>query len=303
MELRDLRYFVEIVRRQSFTAAAHALSVTQPTINKMIQVLEDEVGKPLLVRHEGQRKRQIQLTDAGKLVYARAQEMLLAESSLKSDLEGLDELARGELVLGIPPLGATLLGPAIAHFHRQWPGIELKLLESGSRAVEKSLHDGELEVGVILAPITEALDFISVCDFPLHLLAPRASRWKDRQNVKLAELADEPFLLYGETYMLNVVIGRACEQAGFTPRIACRSSQWDLLATLVECGMGIALLPEPHCAALETSRFVSVPLVSPELRWNLVLAWKRGAYLSRAARAWLDTARACFAAAHEERLA
>jgi len=117
--------------------------------------------------------------------------MLAAETSLREDLESLGELKRGELTLGIPPLGATFLGPAIAAFHRQWPGVEIKLIESSSRAVEAALRSGELEVGIFLAPVTEVLDFISICDHPVHLLAPRASRWKGRKTVALAELAEE----------------------------------------------------------------------------------------------------------------
>lgn len=294
MELRALRYFVEVVRRESFTAAAKALFVTQPTISKMIDVLEDELGTALLVRDEGQRKRSVIPTAVGRLVHRHAEAMLLAESALKEELELLDELVQGELVLGIPPLGAALLGPAIAQFHQQWPGIEVKLQEAGGRSVEAALRSSELEVGIFMAPVAEDLDFISICDFPLHLLAPRSSRWNGRSSAMLAELSNEQFLLYGETYMLNAVIGRACEQAGFTPAIACRSSQWDLLATLVDCGMGIALLPEPYCTSLDQERFVSIPVVDPGLRWNLVVAWRRAAYLSRAARAWLDTARSFF---------
>jgi len=294
MELRALRYFVEVVRRQSFTGAADALSVTQPTVSKLIQVLEDELGTALLVREDGQRKRQVVLTDAGRLVYSRAEEMLTTETSLREDLELLGDLKCGELTLGIPPLGATLLGPAIAAFHQQWPGVGIKLLESGSHAIEAALRSGELEVGIFLAPVTEDLDFISICDHPMRLLAPRTSRWKGRKTVALAELAEEPFLLYGETFMLNAVIDRACNQAGFTPTIVCRSSQWDLLATLVDCGMGIALMPEPSCKDLDPRKFISLPVVDPEMRWNLVLAWRRTGYLSRTSRAWLQAAREHF---------
>jgi DNA-binding transcriptional LysR family regulator len=289
MELRALRYFVEVVRRQSFTAAAEALFVTQSTVSKMILVLEQELGTALLVRDEGHRKRRLIPTDAGRLVLARAQEMLAGEAAIREGLQSLDELQSGELTIGIPRLGATLFAPAISAFHQQWPGIELKLVESGSHAIEAALRADELEIGFCLAPVADDLDFVPICDYPLRLLAPRNARWENRSQVSLAELASEPFLLYGETFMLNEVIDRACQQAGFKPTIACRSSQWDLIATLVECGMGIALLPEPNCVQADVRRFVTIPVVEPEMRWILVLTWRRAAYLSRAARAWIDS--------------
>lgn len=67
MDVRALRYFVEVVEQQSFTRAAEALHVTQPTISKMVRALEDELGGPLLIR-DGRR---LQLTDAGRVVLER----------------------------------------------------------------------------------------------------------------------------------------------------------------------------------------------------------------------------------------
>ncbi len=296
MELRALKYFAEVVRLGSFTAAADALFVTQPTVSKMVQVLEEELGAPLLARDDGRRKRGVTPTDAGRRVYARAQEMLATESLLRDDLAALDDLTRGSLTIGVPPLGSSLVAPAIAAFHKQWPGIELKLLESGARAVERALREGELDVGICLAPVADDIEGIPICDYPLHLLAPRAGRWHGRKEVRLAELAEESFLLYGETFQLNETIDQACRSAGFTPRLACRSSQWDLIVTLVECGMGIALLPAHYGERLDQRRFASIPITQPEIRWRLVASWRRGAHLSRAARAWVDAIRGYFGA-------
>lgn len=294
MDLRALRYFVEVVRQHSFSAAARTLFVTQPTVSKMIQVLEDEVGVPLLVRDAGQRKRQVVMTDAGQLVYAKAQTMLAAEADLRVELESAAELRQGTLRLGIPSLGAQLIGPAIAQYHQRWPGVEVRLTEAGSRVIETALRSAELDVGTLLTPVSEDIEYLPAWDHRMWLLAPKGSRWAGKKCVPLAALSGEPFLLYAESFMLNSVILRACEGLGFTPTIACRSSQWDLLATLVECGMGIAVLPAPYCRQFSRNRFVSVPIVEPELHWNLVFGWRRGAYLSHAARAWLDTAKTYF---------
>ncbi|WP_157664853.1 LysR family transcriptional regulator [Bordetella genomosp. 9] len=300
MELRALKYFAEVVRSGSFTAAADTLFVTQPTVSKMVHVLEEELGVALLSREEGRRKRGVTPTEAGRLVYARAQQILATEALLHDDLQGLDDLTRGSLTIGIPPLGAPLVAPAIAAFHKQWPGVELKLLESGARAVERALREGELDVGICLAPVAEDMDGFPICDYPLHLLAPRQARWQGRKQVPLAELSEEPFLLYGETFQLNETIAQACRSVGFTPRLACRSSQWDLIVTLVECGMGIALLPAHYGERLDMRRFISIPIVEPEIRWQLVVSWRRSAHLSRAARAWVDATRTFFGAGAPE---
>jgi DNA-binding transcriptional LysR family regulator len=295
MEIRALRYFVEVVRQQSFTAASKALFVTQPTVSKMLRVLEEELGLQLLVRDQGSRKRRVIPTDAGQKVFAHAKEMLACEASLKQDLDALGELRAGQLTIGIPPVGATMLAPAISLFHRQWPGVELKFFESGSHGVEAALRADDVEIGVLLGPLPDDFESLLISDRPLYLVAEKQSRWRHHKKVPLRELAGERFLLYAETFLLNEVIHQACRQVGFIPTVACRSGQWDFIVAMVENGMGIAILPEPYGVQIDRNRFVSIPIVEPEIPWNLVMGWRRAAYLSRAARAWIDTCRTYFA--------
>src|SRR5215469_12939828 len=121
VELRALRYFIEVVRQQSFTVAAEQMYVTQPTISKMVKALEDEIGSPLLLR-DG---RQMVLTDAGRIVYQRGQDVLAAQAQLQKELDDLGTLGRGELTIGIPPMGGALFTPAIAAFRQRYPKVEL----------------------------------------------------------------------------------------------------------------------------------------------------------------------------------
>src|SRR2546427_12429665 len=99
MDLRALRYFVEVVRCNSFTRAAEALHVTQPTISKMVRALEEELGGPLLLR-EG---RGVQLTDAGQVVHPRGLQVLEQSRQLLQEVAEVDGIARGSLSVGIMP--------------------------------------------------------------------------------------------------------------------------------------------------------------------------------------------------------
>src|SRR6202008_1069359 len=101
VELRALRYFVEVVRQQSFTVAAEQMFVTQPTISKMVKSLEDEIGSPLLPRAGTQTAP----TDAGRIVYQRGQDALAAHALLQAELNDLGTLGSGEVTIGIPPMG------------------------------------------------------------------------------------------------------------------------------------------------------------------------------------------------------
>ena len=288
MELRALRYFVEVVRQKSFTVAAEQVFVTQPTISKMVKSLEDEIGSPLLLR-DG---RQMVLTDAGRIVYQRGLDVLAAHAQLQAELDDLGTLGRGQLTIGIPPMGGALFTPAIAAFRQRYPKIELKLFERGSRGIESALISGELELGGVLQPVDpDNLDVLPMTHQRLWLVARHGLRWETVRQVPLGDLAGEPFVFYGESLALNDVVQNACRTAGFTPTIVSRSDHWDFMAALVLAGVGIALLPEPYCRRLDAGRFTCRPIVAPEIPWDMAIGWRRNGYLSHAARAWLEVAR------------
>ncbi|KVE26624.1 LysR family transcriptional regulator [Burkholderia singularis] len=288
MELRALRYFIEVVRQQSFTVAAEQMHVTQPTISKMVKSLEDEIGSPLLLR-DG---RQMVLTDAGRIVFQRGQDVLAAHAQLQAELNDLGTLGRGELTIGIPPLGGALFTPAIAEFRARYPKIELKLFEQGARMIEAALVSGELELGGVLEPVDPAVfDVLPMVRAPLWLVARRGARWDTAATVPLADLAGEPFVFYAESLALHDAVLDACRQAGFAPQVVSRSGHWDFMAALVHAGVGIALLPAPYCRRLDAAQFTCRPIVEPEITWAIAIGWLKKGYLSHAARAWLDVAR------------
>ena len=98
MDIRTLRYFVEVVRQQSFTRAAEKLFVTQPTISKMLKNLEDELNCTLLIR-DGRR---LLLTDTGQVVFERGLAILAEFRQLEAELSDINHLNKGVLRLGIP---------------------------------------------------------------------------------------------------------------------------------------------------------------------------------------------------------
>ncbi len=285
MELRALKALVEVARSGSFTTAADRLFLTQPSVSKLIRGLEDELGVVLLQRTT----RRVGLTDAGRIVFAHAEDMLLRATRIGNELAELQGLQRGELRIGVPPLGPHLMVSLIGEYRRRYPGIELRFFEDGSRAIGSALVDGSLEFGGLLAPVDAArFEHRMLIDDRLALLAPARSRWAGRSAVRLAELADEPLILFLSSYMLNESILDACHRLGFTPSIAGRSGQIGFILELVRSGVGIALLPSSELRDLDPQAFAVAALTEPEIPWRIDLAWVRGGYLSQAARRWLD---------------
>ena len=285
MDVRALRYFVEVVRQNSFTRAAQVLFVTQPTISKMVRQLETELGTPLLNRQG----KSFRLTDAGQVTYERGLDVLAAQARLRAELADLGALARGRLAIGLSPMvGSTFFAPVLQTFRLRHPQVELKIVEDGALAIETDITHGRLDVGVTVLPTDQAqFETHPFAYSQLCLLAPRESVWSSRKKVAMADLAQESFILYNDDFVLSGRILDAGRQAGFTPAIASRSNQWDFIAAMVGAGLGIALLPSIVCEKLSRENFCWIPLSEPVIPWHLALIWNKGGYLSHAGRAFV----------------
>lgn len=286
MDLRALRYFVETVRQQSFTAAAERLNVTQSTVSKMIRQLEDEIGQPLLIR-DG---RQLHLTDVGRVVLERGQEALGVMHNLTREVADLADLTRGELTVGIPPMVNLLFAPAVKAFRARYPALALHLRELGGQLIEQQVTAGELEVGATLLPTEPGLGLASrsVGHYPLHVVGPLQAGWTHHAQVPLEALRDTPLLLPGDDFSLTRRVREVTAASGFEARIAAQSGQWDFLIALAAAGLGTTLIPAPLLARLNLGAELAVrPLAEPRLDWHVAVIWKPGGYMSRAAQAWL----------------
>ncbi len=284
MEFKQLRSFVEVVRQGSFTQAAARLHASQSAISKQVAQLEQSLHVQLLERSGPH----VRLTAAGEVVLRRAEDMLRLRRELLIELDDLSQMKRGELRLGLPLLGAdALFAWRFAEYRKRYPHIQVHLVEGGSKSLEQALHAGELELAGALTPNDPAFDWQPFCNEPLDALLPAEHPLAGRESIALAELADTPFLLYQQSFTLNDRLLRACREAGFEPREGGRSGQADFLGALVAAGQGVVLLPRVVAQEVERPGVARVLLSEPDLRWDICFIWRRDAYLSHAAKAWL----------------
>jgi DNA-binding transcriptional LysR family regulator len=284
MELRTLRVFVEVVRQGGFTQAAKKVFATQSTVSKAIKHLEDEIGVPLLDRI-GHRSN---LTAAGEIVYQRALRMLAERNDLMTELDELRGLKRGTLRLGLPPVGSsTLFAPLFAAYHKRYPGVEIRLVEHGGERLEELLLSGEIELAASLLPVSDTMEWQSVRREPLTVLLSTNDELSRGRSVGLPAVKHLPFILFETGFALNRIILDACHRHGFEPNIVARSSQIDFIVELAAAGLGAAFLPRMIAERRKLPSVSRVLLVEPDTDWHIAMVWRRGAYLSQAARAWL----------------
>jgi DNA-binding transcriptional LysR family regulator len=288
MDLRTLRTFVEVVRQGGFSQAAKVVFTTQSTVSKAVKQLEIELGGPLLDR-KGPRST---LTADGDVVYRRAIKILAERNDLITELDELRGLKQGTLRLGLPPVGSSdLFAPLFAIYRRRYPGVDIRLVEYGGDRLKEILLSGEIELSVSLLPVSDEFEWWEVTNEPLVVLLPADHALARKKSTDLASLQHLPFILFEKGFSLHRVILEACRRRGFEPTIVARSSQIDFMIKLAAAGFGIAFLPR---MIAEQRRHPSVRLVrlaEPQTKWNPAMIWRRGGYLSHAAKAWLAIVR------------
>lgn len=270
MTLRQLEYLVEVIRRGSFTAAAAALHVSQPTLSQQIRTLEREVGAELVVRGPGP----LRPSPAGKAFIGHAQASV---SSARRALDAARRVARMEprsLVLAtVRSLASAILPEALTLWHQHRPDVAVRLLEYANRTqVADAVGDGEADLGVGPLPADWAGDRIELGWEQLILVLPSGDPLADLADaVQLEALSQRDWVLYEEGHGLGEQALRACREAGFEPHVAVRTAQVEAAVRLAVAGMGPTLVP--------------IKNVPPELRAHVrwidpPVAWRVWAFVS-----------------------
>ena len=285
MELRDLKSFMDVAVHKSFTKAAEHSYITQPSLSKAVKKLEDELKIELFDRST----RHLQLTDAGKIVYQQVQKALLPLSELNVLLDEMRDIRRGDIKIGIPPLIGTLFFPKIArNFHKQYPNVNLELVELGAKLIEQMVENNEIDLGIVVLPSNQGkFNIYPFIEDEFVLFLHEEHRFSQEKSISLKLLQEEKFILFSKDFTLHNYIIQVCEECGFTPNVSYQSSQWDLIIELVALNLGIALLPK-SIFLKQTNRNVKViPLEEPHVQWKIGIITKKDTYHSFALNALL----------------
>ncbi|MBB3114607.1 DNA-binding transcriptional LysR family regulator [Paenibacillus phyllosphaerae] len=291
MDLKQLHYFTAVAEAGSFTQAARQLHITQPSLSKMVRLLEEELGVQLIDRSA----KQIALTDAGWTILRSAKQVLQSVEHMTSELEEVVTLKKGTLRLGIPPMiGGYFLPSIIEKFLSNYPQIQLHVIEQGGKSLEQDVLHGDLDFSMVILPVKEEEQFhIVPCmhenlQLVVHVQHPLAQL----ESVSLAQLEQEAFIMFRNDFTLHHLIIEHCQRAGFTPRIVLESSQWDFMTEMVAAKYGVTLLPEGISKQLDPRRFAAIPIRQPVIPWQLSMVWRKDKYLSFAAREWIRVVQA-----------
>ncbi|MCM3783955.1 LysR family transcriptional regulator [Neobacillus mesonae] len=294
MELRQLQYALQIASEKNFSRAAEKLHIAQPSLSQQLSKLEKELGVLLFQRNTSS----VELTHAGASFVSKASNILDAVELLKQEMSDISQLRKGKVIFGSMPItGSHLLPYVLPAFRKNFPDIEITLLEDSSMNLEKLTASGKTDLSLLSLPLQEpSLSYVEIAEEQIDLAVPKehplALRWTESPSmtVDISELKEESFIVLKKGQGFRKLTFELCQQAGFEPKVVFESNNMETLKSLVAAGMGITLVPR-FIARAPRSEFVPVylPLTSPAPSRTLVIAYRNGRYLSGAADAFIKT--------------
>lgn len=293
MDLRQLRYLVALAEERNFTRAAAREHIAQPALSQQLRRLEDELGLVLVERTT----RQMQLTEAGELLVARARRILAEVDAAGDELEDIRGIRVGRVRVGaMHTMGPIDVSLPLAIFHRRHPGIELTVREEPSEELATMIRDDALDLAFL--SVTERVEshglaLHQLISEELVVLLPPEHKLARRRRVRMSELRDEEFISYRPGARLRELLFAAGRQAGFEPQVRLESNESQRIRRLVARGMGVAILPRSD-AVSPGAEVALAALTEPPLRRDITLAWRQDKRHSPAVAEFLALVRETF---------
>lgn len=276
MELLQLQYFLAVARLEHVTEAARSLHVTQSSLSKTIQRLEEDLGVPLFDRMG----RKLRLNAFGSRFLRRAERALFELEQGRQELGDLSSPEKGTLKLAVTTAGT--LPHILREFRKKRPHIQFHVQMLTTQEMVTLLHRGEVDFCLSSPPIQEDdIECQIVHIDPILIAVPKEHRLADRNSVSLMELRDEWFVGVRKGHGTRDLVDSVCQSVGFEPKYVYEGNEPARLSDLVEAGIGIAFIPSTVRHSREHIHYLQVE--EHELVREIALLWHRSRYISRAA--------------------
>jgi DNA-binding transcriptional LysR family regulator len=285
MDIKQLKYFLAIAQEGQITSAAKKLNMSQPPLSHQLKLLEEELGVKLVERGA----RQVQLTDAGKILLNRARQILELANSTVKEVQDNRNGYQGTLAIGtVSSSGAALLGQRMAAFHRHYDQVKFEIHEGNTFALIDLLNKGIIEVGIVRTPFNA---LIFECKYarsePMIAAVPQDLDWQSAATtLSVTELKNRPLIIYRRFEQL---ISETCRENGFEPDIFCRCDDARTALLWANAGTGIAILPKSAFGLAKNQNLHEKDIACEKLKTQIAAIWVKGRYLSPLATKFIES--------------
>jgi len=239
MELRHLIYFKTVAELLHFSKAAEQLHISQPPLTRQIKELERELGAVLFLRNN----KRVVLTDAGRFFLSECESLIQQLERSKQLARQIHESVSGDFQIGyISSTPLTSLAAILQQLKHQYPLLKTRLYELSTAKQVKALEAGKLDIGILRAPVTSTqLEITSLWQDQFMWVCGAGSPY----SINVTDLANAPFISYNSSYApyYHQQFIACCHRIGFTPQVMHECNNMHSILSLVESGLGVALVP------------------------------------------------------------
>lgn len=283
MDLKQLKYFLTVVDERQITAAARKLHMAQPPLSQQMKLLESELGTELFKRGP----HHIELTDAGRLLTRRAQQLLALADSTSREIADLCQGLRGTLAIGtISSSGSILWHPGLQRFQQQYRDVHFEIYDANTYQLIELLEKGVIEIGIVRTPFN-ASQFHCAYLEPEPMIAAMTAGldWcPERDTIALHELDQRQLIIYRRFHR---VLDDAFTAQAIQPEIYCRNDDARTTILWANAGLGIAITPASAANLAAHEQLHIKKIDEPSLATRIAIIWRRDAYLSNLAEKFL----------------
>ncbi|QPW17459.1 MULTISPECIES: cidABC operon transcriptional activator CidR [Staphylococcus] len=285
MEIKQMKYFVEVVKNGGMTRASKHLYIAQSTISKNIKSIEDEFNVTLFDR----RKKHIILTDIGQIFYDKCVEALAILDDLSLEMDDVTNIERGHIRLGISAImDVRLFTESLNQFHSMYPNVTYEVVEGGGKAVEFYLNNDEIDVGITTLPVDDDIyHAVPLYKEKLMLVVDKNSKYAKQSSVYLGDLKNERFIMFHDDYYIKDQIIESCRKVGFHPKVVAKMAQITFIENMILDGIGVSILPESIVSILNKD-ITGIEITGADVNWNLGIVWKKESYINYVTREWIN---------------
>jgi len=264
LDFRQIKYFIEVARREHVTDAAQALHVAQSAVSRQIFKLESELGVDLFIR----KGRNVKLTSIGKIFLDHMEKALNVIDDAKQVVKEYTDPKRGTIHVGFSSSLATYILPtAISAFRKEYPDVNFELNQRSYYGLKDAVHKGDVNIALI-APVPtneEKTDGTILFTERIVALLPIGHPYAQEQSLNLNQLRDDTFVLFPQGFVLRDMIEKDCQRMGFKPNVSFEGEDIDAIKGLVSAGLGVTIIPEITLVDNLPRSTVAVPLTEPDI--------------------------------------
>lgn len=289
MDLSHLEVLIAVAQEKGFSRAAERLHRTQPAVSQAIRKLENDLGQALVDRSS----KDGTLTDAGRVLYDYAQQLVNMRRDARTAINELGSLQRGRVTVSANEYTVVHLLPVIAEYRARHPHVMVEVKRSLASRIPAEVLGRDAEFGIVsFRPTHTALASMPVGTDELALLVAPGHALAGRREVSVRDLGVESFIAHNVRSPYRERVVATFEKLKTPLNISVEMPSLEAIKRLVEQGLGVALMPR-RAAEAEIARNYLVALTVREMRLErrLYLVYRKNGALSHAGRAFLACAR------------